>query len=236
MYVPSDFLPHPMTYLFAPAKRLYLLALALPALALAQTSVTINAGTTVRTVDERIFGLNAVIWDPQASSAQTITMLKAVDIRAIRVPGGSLSDEYHWRTNTTLANTWTWSTSLNGFTTLISGLNAQVFATVNYGTGTPEEAAAWVAYANASPTTTANTLNVTIGTDAKGYNWQTVAVWANLRGATALGTDDGMNFLRLGRSTAIGIKYWEVGNENYGSWETDQQAVKNDPTTYAERV
>jgi alpha-L-arabinofuranosidase len=220
-----------MTSSFASVKRLFFLAVAFPAFALAQTSVTINAGTAVRTVDERVFGVNAVIWDPLAGSSQTVSLLKAADLRTIRIPGGSLSDEYHWRTNTNLANTWTWSTGLNGFTTLVTGLNAQVFATVNYGTGTPEEAAAWVAYANASASAT-----TAIGTDAKGYDWQNAGTWAALRGAAALTTDDGMNFLRQGRSAAIGIKYWEVGNECYGTWETDEQAVKNDPTTYANRV
>jgi alpha-N-arabinofuranosidase len=226
-----------MPHLFAPLKRLSLLAFACPAIAFAQSvTVSINAGTTLRTVDERIFGLNAVLWDPQTSSDQTINLLKAADIRAIRVPGGSLSDEYHWRTNTNLANTWTWSAGFHNFTRLISGLDAQAFVTVNYGTGTPEEAAAWVAYANASPTTTPNSINHVIGPDSKGYDWQTAAVWANLRGAAPLGTNDGMNFLRIGRSAAIGIKYWEIGNENYGPWETDEQAVKNDPTTYANRA
>jgi hypothetical protein len=214
-----------------------LLGLALPAAALAQ-NVTVSVDTTqvVRTVDERVFGLNAVMWDPQAGSSQTISLLQAADIRTIRVPGGSLSDEYHWRTNTTLANTWTWASGFNAFTQLIAGLGSQAFVTVNYGTGTPEEAAAWVAYANASETTTAGTINYPIGTDAKGYDWKTAANWANLRAAAPLVQNDGMNFLRIGRAAAIGIKYWEIGNECYGTWETDQQTVTHDAYTYAVRV
>lgn len=31
------------------------------------------------------------------------------------------------------------------------------------------------------------------------------------------------------------IKYWEVGNENYGTWEADSHAAKNDPFTYAQQ-
>lgn len=225
-----------------------LLALLLPGAALAQAvSVSVNAGSAIRTVDERVFGVNAVIWDPAVvgdpkivGDTQTITLLKAADLRAIRVPGGSLSDEYHWRlnksidrSNPTQNNTWAWSSGFDKFITLITGLNAQAMVTVNYGTGTPEEAAAWVAYANASPTATANTINYNIGTDSKGYDWKTAANWANLRGAAALTPDDGMNFLRLSRSTALGIKYWEIGNENYGSWETDSHTKQWDPITYA---
>ena len=80
-------------------------------------------------VDERVFGVNAVIWDGQASSAQTISMVQAAGIRTIRMPGGSLSDDYHWRVNTSDANTWTWATSFNGFINLITSANTQAVVT-----------------------------------------------------------------------------------------------------------
>jgi len=32
-----------------------------------------------------------------------------------------------------------------------------------------------------------------------------------------------------------GFKYWEIGNECYGSWETDTNTVARDPYTYAQR-
>ena len=209
-----------------------LFCLCLPVAALAQSvTVNVNAATTVRTVDERVFGLNAVIWDGLAGSSQTVAMLKDAGVRTIRLPGGSLSDEYHWRTNTNLANTWNWSSSFANFANLITGLNAQAFVTVNYGTGSPEEAAAWVAYANSS-----SSASGAIGPDAKGYDWQTAGAWASLRGASPLAADDGMNFLRVSHAAAYGLKFWEIGNECYGSWETDQQASQHDPYTYATRA
>lgn len=76
--------------------------------------------------------------------------------------------------------------------------------------GQPQEAAAWVAYANGSA---ANTQ--VIGKDATGFDWKTVGFWAGLRGATPLPTDDGYNFLRLGQTTPLRIEYWELGNEVY---------------------
>jgi alpha-N-arabinofuranosidase len=33
----------------------------------------------------------------------------------------------------------------------------------------------------------------------------------------------------------FGFKYWEIGNENYGSWETDNNVRPHDPYTYAQR-
>src|SRR6478736_5272580 len=145
--------------------------LALPLAALAQSAtLSVDAAKSVRTVDERIFGLNAVIWDPQAGSAQTIDLLKAAGLRTLRIPGGSLSDEYHWNLNKSINrdvpgqnNSWTWSSGFNQFANLITGIGGQTYVTVNYGSGTPEEAAAWVAYANAATGSATG-----IGTDAKG--------------------------------------------------------------------
>jgi hypothetical protein len=86
--------------------------------------------------------------------------------------------------------------------------------------GQPEEAAAWVAYANGSATNTQ-----VIGLDAAGFDWKTVGFWASLRGASPLSVDDGYNFLRIAHPTPIGIKYWEVGNEMYyNGWNTNHNA------------
>ncbi|MEO6992138.1 MAG: FG-GAP-like repeat-containing protein [Lacunisphaera sp.] len=198
----------------------------------AQVNLAVNASQTIRTVDERVFGVNAVIWDAQASSAQTITMVQNAGIRTIRVPGGSLSDEYHWRINKSLANTWSWATAFNGFINLITSTNTQPVVTVNYGSGTPEEAAGLVAYLNASVGSSAPIG----GMDGTGFGMQDSGYWASLRAAVPLSTDDGMNFLRISRSSPVGAKYFEIGNECYGTWETDQQTLAHDPTTYANRV
>ncbi len=228
-----------------PLPRCLLLGLVLPLAALAQNvSVTVDAAQAIRTVDERVFGVNAVIWDPQAASDQTISLLQAAGVRTIRVPGGSLSDEYHWSLNKSIDrnnpgqnNTWTWATGFNGFVRLITTLNVEAFVTANYGTGTPEEAAAWVAYANAASNLLGTSSDVPLGVDANGTDWKTAGYWSALRASATLVTpDDGQNFLRIGRSNPVGLKYWEIGNENYGSWETDRQSVPNDPTTYANRA
>jgi len=55
--------------------------------------------------------------------------------------------------------------------------------------------------------------------------------------------NDGLNFLRIGYAAPFtAIKYWEVGNEEYGSWETDHHGTagpggvstgaQHDPATY----
>ncbi len=105
--------------------------------------------------------------------------------QALRFPGGSLSDDYHWATNTTNGNTWQWATSFDNFAQVATTIGAQVFVTANYGSGTPAEAAAWVRASNVT--------------------------------------------------NRYGFKYWEIGNENYGSWETDTNTRPHDPFTYAQR-
>lgn len=126
------------------------------------------------------------------------------------------------------------STDFGSFVKLLTNAQCQAVITVDFGSGlqwnsghtelvvpatnaSPQEAAAWVAYANANTNIYDTVNDVTIGTDALGNNWQTAGYWAMMRAASPLGTDDGYNFLRINRKTPIGIKYWEVGNETFGS-------------------
>jgi len=134
----------------------------------------VDASQTLKPVDARQFGLNTATWDGSLGNASTLPTLQSIGIRTLRWPGGSTSDAYDWTTDP------------NGnarFRNLATNLGAQVFTTVNYGSGTPAQAAAWVASANGT------------------YH---------------------CNF-----------KYWEIGNECYGSWENDTHAVQHDPYTYA---
>ncbi|WP_160115092.1 putative Ig domain-containing protein [Bryocella elongata] len=139
------------------------------------------------------------------------------------------------------------------FVKLVKAAGTQAMITVNYGTsvssasgsktigsdgqktcsepnsqGQPEEAAAWVAYANGSTTSTQ-----VIGVDVTGFDWKTVGYWASMRAASPLATDDGYNFLRLGLSAPVGIKYWEIGNElYYNGWATNHNAESDNHAPY----
>jgi alpha-N-arabinofuranosidase len=148
-------------------------------------NVTVNAADTVRVVDARHFGVNTAVWDSLLDTSITTNLLTAMGAGSLRFPGGSLSDDYHWATNTTDSNTWTWSTSFDQFAQVATAIGAQVFVTADYGSGTPAEAAAWVQESNVT--------------------------------------------------NHYGFKYWEIGNECYGSWETDTNSVPHDPYTYAQR-
>ena len=119
------------------------------------------------------------------------------------------------------------STDFGGFIALLTNAQCQALITLNFGSGQkwgtightnlaipatngePTEAAAWVAYANAGTNIFGTTNDVTIGTDSQGNDWKTAGYWAMMRAASPLGTDDGYNFLRIGRNPPIGIKYWK---------------------------
>jgi hypothetical protein len=193
--------------------------------------LSLNATQAVRSADSRWFGVNTAIWDSNYDTSQTISLLNEMGTLLLRAPGGSLSDEYHWSLNKSFANSWAWVTSFANFihvTTNVVG--AQAIVCVNYGSGQgvlrggqPQEAAAWVAYANGNASLYGTTNDLTIGVDEEGINWRTVGYWARLRSLTAASNPDNQyDFLAIGRSAPLGIKYWEIGNEIYGkNWETD---------------
>ena len=160
-----------------------------------------------------------------------------MNTQIVRFPGGSASDNYDWQTDMDdVSGGYQWASNAATFAQVAAAQNAQAFVTVNYGSGTPQQAAAWVAYYNAATASTAS-----LGTDSKGRNWQTAGYWASIRAAAPLATDDGYNFLRISRPAPFGFTYWELGNECYGNWETDLYGVsgsgltgsKWDAVTYA---
>src|SRR5262249_24784129 len=114
----------------------------------AVVNLNIDANNIKRTVDGRLFGVAGAIWDDKFATPATASFLTANHTRITRFPGGSLSNNYHWRTNTTDNNTWTWATDFDEFAGVAQSINAQAFISVNYGTGTAQEAADWVRYSN----------------------------------------------------------------------------------------
>jgi alpha-L-arabinofuranosidase len=185
-------------------------------------------------------GIHTSVYDGRMADPTTPGLLQAIGMKSLRYPGGSYGDLYHWSTHTGTSTMTSGAGSnviyvapgagMGAFIKLLEAVGANAMITVNYGTnpagngpGVPEEAAAWVAYANAMPGDTA-----VIGS-AGGVDWMTAGYWASLRAAAPLATDDGKNFLRISHPAPVGIKYWEVGNELYGNgyyyggcgWESD---------------
>jgi hypothetical protein len=200
-------------------------------------NVAVNAASPVKSLDTRLLGLNTAIWDGAVGSSATEALIQAAGFKILRWPGGSASDAFNWSTNKSDGNTWSWGGTTGALVNLATTTGATAVITVNYGSGTPQMAAAWVAYFNGSPSSTQ-----VIGVDSKGVDWKTVGYWASLRAAAPIVTDDGYNFLRVSHPASVGFKQYEIGNECYGSWENDTHGVSgsgltgvaHDPYTYAQ--
>jgi alpha-L-arabinofuranosidase len=131
----------------------------------------------------------------------------------------------------------------NGFVGLLDQLeNGKSVVTVNYGSamkfvggqmqvpdygGQPKEAAAWVAYANADASIYGTPNDIVIGVDQQGNDWKTAGYWAKLRASTSgeyqsWAQADGVynsynSFLAINRDAPVGVEYWEIGNETFGT-------------------
>ena len=165
-------------------------AAAIPALA-ASTAGTATAASVQRTLSAAPLGVNVAPWDYvyYASSSVNVIqpLLKAAGVDQLRYGGGSVADAYDWQTNTDIENclpgnpTASFTSSCASKDTLgfaqfsrqARAIGAQSLVTVNYGSGTPALAAAWVRQA--------------------------------------------------AHASGQAVALWEVGNENYGCWEVNNE-------------
>jgi hypothetical protein len=155
-------------------------------------AVTVDAYAGLGTVPSLGLGVNHAIWDQELGTDSTAGLLRDAGVQLIRYPGGSYADIYHWETHTAPGGYVAPNTDFDTFMAGVRKTGAQPIIIANYGTGTAEEAAGWVRYANKT----------------KRYK----------------------------------VKYWEIGNENYGNghygepgWEADEHPDKS-PTAYATAV
>lgn len=148
----------------------------------------------------------AGIWDPQGghSVQEVIELAKEAGITIARFPGGSQSDFYNWKK--TIGNREGRPNFLYGldeFLKTCQEINCEVVFTLNYFTGTPQDAADLLEYLNAPN----NGSNPGGGKD-----------WADERA-------------KNGHPEPYHIKYFELGNEVYGG--IPQKGIpKADPEQY----
>jgi hypothetical protein len=134
--------------------------------------IVINVGTPVQTVDNRVFGLNTAVWNTYNTTfgyGQVIGLLQQANTQVFRYPGGSTADTFHWQ-DTTLTNPLLdshglpttvpdtnpahnqddsgFGTTFDDFALMANTLGAQAFITLNYGSGSVSEGAAWLTYSN----------------------------------------------------------------------------------------
>lgn len=132
--------------------------------------VTVDPTTVERVVPDTLFGTNAATW--VADMHQDTALIDAVaasGVTVVRYPGGSTSDTFHWEDAEFPPGGSDWRTSPSEFVDFTGQIGADPMITVNFGTGTAQEAGDWVDYMN----------------NVQDYD----------------------------------VRYWEIGNEVYGTWE-----------------
>ena len=128
---------------------------ALPAVAQAG-----SARSTI--VGPNALGVNTAAWDSLllGDAGAIDGALRNIQAGLLRYPGGTTGDQYDWSSNTDTATCGTVAApacvaidpvDFTSFSAIARAVDAQSFVTINYGTGTPAEAAGWVAEAKATP-------------------------------------------------------------------------------------
>lgn len=155
-----------------------------PAIAGAPVEVTVDAARPGDVIDRNIFGQFAEhlgsgiyggIWVGKDSPipnvrgirSDVVAALKAIKVPNVRWPGGCFADEYHWRDGIGPADkrrvqvntNWGSVPESNAFGThefmdFAEQIGADPYVSVNVGSGSPAEAAAWVEYMTAEKDTT----------------------------------------------------------------------------------
>ena len=150
---------------------------ALPASAqTSSASVTVNATAGLGTIPAGAIGLNTAVYDGDMNDAAIPPLLKAAGIDALRYPGGSYSDIYNWQTQTATDGGYVApNTSFADFMTTANAVGAKPIITVNYGTGTPSLAAAWVQVAASDSVGYWEVGNEAYGNGTYGANWESDA-------------------------------------------------------------
>ncbi len=106
-------------------------------------TVTVNASQIVRSVDTQLLGVNVAWWDSNLNTSQTQQMVQAAGLnhvpasRAARAPTTSTSMP---RRPTTARG------PIPSMASFIASVNGAGLATLDYGSGSPQEAAALLAY------------------------------------------------------------------------------------------
>ena len=113
-------------------------------------------------------GKDSAIPNVRGMRSDVIAALRELHVPNVRWPGGCFGDEYHWRDGigpaanrkTTVNANWGAAVETNSFGTdefmdFLSQIGSEAYLSINVGSGTPAEAAAWLAYMTAATATSA---------------------------------------------------------------------------------
>ena len=204
-----------------------------------RAEATIDAGKVIREIPRTLYGTNIEwifdgygLWDAAhgALNPRLVELTRALNVSLIRFPGGVFADFYRWRDGVGPATKRGLSPhmpggpkSRNTFGTdealsFAEQAGGHVLITVNAGTGTPEEAAAWVRYVNVERARDPTVAPVTyweVGNELYGRGG--AAQHVTITPQTY--RDRFLRFAEAMRAVDSDIKIGAIGLENFGRYQ-----------------
>jgi len=174
-----------------------------------QTAITVDEASVGPVVNAPLLGMNMAVWyDFTAHASTIVNALQGAGIVALRWPGGSTSDDYHW-----------------------NGGNANPANGVK-----PTPSTCPGTYQNPN-THYLNFINDLENAIPNGFDVALTADYGSNPACTGGGDpNEAANWVKYAYANSGTVSHVTVGNENYGSWEADLHTVPHDPTTYAAAV
>jgi len=174
-------------------------------------SATVSASGSLGSFSPIAVGLNGAAWDSAIADNGTPALLDATGVQTFRYPGGSTSDNYHWLSNSpddpSQGGTVP-EANFDAYMSVVTATGSQAMITVNYGSGTEQEAADWVRYANRGGAHYNGPVPTYATGCGKGHNY-------------------GIKYWEVGNEL--------YGDGTYGAtWEVNHKS--HDPATYAQGV
>jgi len=117
----------------------------------ASATVVVDPQAVLAPLSRLAVGTNAAAWDSNLVDPDVPDRLTDARVRLLRYPGGSTADNYHWLSNTPddpSAGGTDPVATFDAYLGILRKTHAAGIVTLNYGSGTVDEAAQWLAYAN----------------------------------------------------------------------------------------
>ncbi len=100
------------------------------------------------TVDHKMFSIVTSAWDPHLGDPSSSDRLIEAGFGNMTFPGGSAANSFDWLHGRDRQSGQTGGMHTDQFVSIVNGVGCDATITINYGSGTPEEGALWVQYAN----------------------------------------------------------------------------------------
>lgn len=202
------------------------------------STVTVQADQPIRPVADHALGLNLTFYDGNLNTPETAQLLTASGLSLFRISNGSGTEgNVHFDQPANERPGYAPGTTAQ-LLQAVQDFQGTGLVTVNYGSGGPQEAIAYVAYLNGQ---VGDMTPIGFGpqfgdplytTDYSARDWHTVDYWARLRSEAPRNDGSREDALRIGHPEPFHFHYWEVGNEQYFGPEYGPDGMAEDHHRY----